>query len=132
MRPTEIRAVALYQLGALSAFLRAEGEGTGHVKAHGALYFRIHGDAEAASAFCRAVQTFAPGSRLMVLAGPAGNEVAAVAAGLGLRVLREAFPERGYADDGLLAARELPGSSVHDPAEAARRALGHWAWRGVR
>ncbi len=122
--PGEIYAVTLYQLGALSGFLKAEGAQMQHVKAHGALYFRIHADAAAGLAFCRAVQVFAPEAALMVLAGPAGDELAGVVAGLGLRVWREAFPERGYARGGLLAARTLPGSSIHDPQEAARRAVG--------
>ena len=120
----EIYAATLYQLGALSGFLKAEGAQMQHVKAHGALYFRIHADVAAGLAFCRAVQVFAPGAAMMVLAGPAGEKLAGVAGELGLRVWREAFPERGYAPDGLLAVRSLPGSSIHDPREAARRAVG--------
>ena len=124
LSPGEIYAATLYQLGALSAFLKAEGAQMQHIKAHGALYFRIHADAAAGLAFCRAVQVFAPDAAMMVLAGPAGDELADVAGKLGLRVWREAFPERGYARDGLLAARTLPGSSIHNPQEAARRAVG--------
>ncbi len=124
LSPGEIYAATLYQLGALSAFLKAEGAQMQHIKAHGALYFRIHADAAAGLAFCRAVQVFAPDAAMMVLAGPAGEELADVAGELGLRVWREAFPERGYARDGLLAARTLPGSSIHNPQEAARRAVG--------
>lgn len=123
LSPGEIYAATLYQLGALSGFLKAEGAQMQHVKAHGALYFRIHADAQAGLAFCRAAQLFAPGAAIMVLAGPAGDELATTAGDLGLRVWREAFPERGYAPDGLLAARSLPGSSIHDPQEAARRAV---------
>ena len=123
LSPEEIYGATLYQLGALSGFLKAEGVGLQHVKAHGALYFRIHGDPAAGEAFCRAVQGFAPQAALMVLAGPAGEMLATLAGTHGLRVWREAFPERGYAADGLLAARTLPGSSIHDPAQAARRAV---------
>jgi 5-oxoprolinase (ATP-hydrolysing) subunit A len=129
----EIYAATLYQLGALSGFLRAEKTEMQHVKAHGALYLRIHADQAAGEAFCQAVQVFAPrafipntslpGIAVMVLAGPAGERLAATAQHLGLRVWREAFPERGYAQGGLLAARSLPGSSIHDPQEAARRAV---------
>lgn len=119
----EIYAVTLYQLGALSGFLRAEGGVMAHVKAHGALYFRIHGDAAAGEAFCRAVRTFAPEAAVMALAGPAGEQLGVTAARMDLKVWREAFPERGYVGSGLLAARQLPGSSIHDPAEAARRAV---------
>ena len=124
LTPDEIHAATAYQLGALQAFLTIEGAPLQHVKAHGALYTRIHEDRAAGEAFCRAVQQLAPGAHLIALAGAAGEELAGTAAACGLSVRREAFPERAYADDGRLASRQLPGSSVHDPAEAARRAVG--------
>ena len=42
---------------------------------------------------------------------------------MGVPVVLETFPERAYLKDGRLAPRSLPGSSIHDPQEAARRAL---------
>ncbi|GGJ80108.1 5-oxoprolinase subunit PxpA [Deinococcus aquiradiocola] len=123
LTPEEIHDLTLAQLGTLSAFLHLSGTPMQHVKAHGALYFRIHGDAHAGQAFCHAVQRFVPHAALMVLAGPAGETLAATAHASGLRVWREAFPERGYLASGLLAPRSLPGSSVHDPHEAADRAV---------
>jgi len=36
----EVRALVLYQVGALDAFVRAHGGRLSHVKAHGALYNR--------------------------------------------------------------------------------------------
>ena len=123
LNPGEIHAVTLYQLGALDAFLRVEGARLQHVKAHGALYTRIHNDPAAGEAFCEAVRRYAPQAILIVLAGRGGDSLARLAAQAGLRVAREAFPERAYTSDGQLAPRELPGSSIHDPAEAARRAV---------
>jgi UPF0271 protein len=38
-------------------------------------------------------------------------------------VVLETFPERAYLQDGRLAPRSMPGSSIHDPQEAARRAV---------
>ena len=124
LTPPEIQAATLYQIGALQAFLTVEGGALQHVKAHGALYMRIHEDRAAGEAFCRAVQQLVPQAYLIVLAGAAGEELARTAAAHGLRVRREAFPERAYTGDGRLASRQLPGSSIHDPAEAARRAVG--------
>ncbi len=119
----EIRAATLYQIGALQAFLTVHGAALGHVKAHGALYNRIHEDRAAGEAFCGAVRALTPGAALIVLAGPGGEALTRTAAAAGLAVRREAFPERAYTADGRLAARTLPGSSIHDPAQAARRAL---------
>ncbi|MFC4454550.1 5-oxoprolinase subunit PxpA [Deinococcus sonorensis] len=123
MSAAEIGAATLYQLGALSGFLQEAGATMSHVKAHGALYFRVHQDLEAGRAFAAAVRSYAPQAALVVLAGPAGDALEAVAQEAGLTVWREAFPERAYLADGLLAPRTLPGSSIHDPDEAAGRAL---------
>ena len=44
------------------------------------------------------------------------------AARAGCPVWREGFPERGYASDGTLLQRGLPGAIIHDPGVAAERA----------
>ncbi|ADH63705.1 LamB/YcsF family protein [Allomeiothermus silvanus DSM 9946] len=118
--PGEVYTDVLYQLGALSAFLRVEGLPLHHVKAHGALYNLAAKDAATAKAIAQAVHDFDPGLPVVVLPS---TPLEAEALALGLRVVREAFPERGYAPDGRLAARGTPGSLIHDPEEAARRAV---------
>jgi UPF0271 protein len=42
---------------------------------------------------------------------------------LGLRVAREGFADRAYRTDGTLAPRSEPGAVIHDPAQAAERAV---------
>lgn len=123
LTPGEIAAAVIYQVGALQGFLRAEGQPLQHVKAHGALYTRIHADTAAGDAFCAAVAQVAPEALLITLAGPAGESLRETAAQHGLGVWREAFPERAYLDSGELAPRSRPGSSIHDPQQAAQRAL---------
>lgn len=118
--PDEVYADVLYQIGALSAFLKAQELPLHHVKAHGALYNRAARDAEIAKALAQAVCDYDPNLPMVTLPGCA-LEMEALA--LGLRVVREAFPERGYTAQGRLAARGTPGAAIHDPAEAARRAL---------
>ncbi len=119
----DIYASTVYQLGALQGFLNIEGAALQHVKPHGAMHGQIHEQVDAGEAFCEAVSQLYPGTRLMVLAGPAGEQLAQQAQAAGLRVAREAFPERAYTADGKLASRQLPGSSIHDPQQAAQRAL---------
>ena len=60
---------------------------------------------------------------LVGLAGPGGERFVRVAERLGMRVVLEAFPDRGYTDDGGLAPRTEPGALVIDPDEVAARAL---------
>lgn len=118
--PDEVYADVLYQIGALSAFLKVQNLALHHVKAHGALYNRAARDGETAKAIARAVHDY--GESLPVVALP-GSALEAQSLASGLRVVREAFPERGYTADGRLAPRGTPGATIHDPAEAARRAL---------
>lgn len=118
--PEEVYADVLYQVGALSAFLKVAGLPLHHVKAHGALYNRATRDPETARAIAQAARDFDPQVPLVVLPNtPLEQE----AQRLGLRTVAEAFPERGYSRDGRLAPRGTPGAWIHDPAEAARRAV---------
>ena len=120
LSPEEVYADVLYQIGALSAFLKAEGLPLHHVKPHGALYLKACRDRETARAIALAVKAFDPGLPLVVLPGTVYEEEARKA---GLRVVLEAFPERAYLRSGQLAPRSMPGSWITDPEEAARRAL---------
>ena len=56
--PEEVYTDVLYQLGALAAFLGAEGMKMHHVKAHGALYIKMMRDEETAKAVAEAVAAF--------------------------------------------------------------------------
>ncbi|WP_234554769.1 LamB/YcsF family protein [Thermus caliditerrae] len=120
LAPDEMYADVLYQIGALHAFLKAEGLRLHHVKPHGALYLKACRDRETARAIAEAVKAFDPEVPLVVLPGTVYEEEAKRA---GLRVVLEAFPERAYLRSGQLAPRSLPGSWITDPQEAARRAL---------
>lgn len=118
--PDEVYADVLYQVGALSAFLKVVGIPLHHVKPHGALYNRATKDPQTARAIAQAVKDFDPRVPLVVLPGtPLESE----AQELGLSTVAEAFPERGYSRDGRLAPRGSAGAWIHDPAEAARRAV---------
>jgi UPF0271 protein len=120
LSPEQAYADVLYQIGALNAFLRAEGLALNHVKPHGALYLQMLRDEGLTRAVAAAVRAFEPELPLVVLAGTA-MERAALAEGA--RVTREAFPDRGYLEGGLLAPRSMAGSLIRDPAAAAARAL---------
>lgn len=121
--PDEVYADTLYQLGALSAFLRPHQKRLHHVKPHGALYLKMLVHTPTAAAVAAAVKDFDTTLPLVVLAGLGGEQVAEIVREAGLRAVLEAFPDRGYGDDGRLASRAEPGAVVYDPLEVARRAL---------
>ncbi|MBZ5551535.1 MAG: LamB/YcsF family protein [Acidobacteriia bacterium] len=118
--PEEARNFVLYQIGALSAFVQAQGARLSHVKPHGALYNRAARDAQLASAIALAVKEFDPS---LVFIGLANSELVRAGERLGLRVASEVFADRTYQPDGSLTSRRLPHAMVKDPREAAARVI---------
>ncbi len=118
--PEEAYTDVLYQIGALSAFLKLEGLPLHHVKPHGALYLRMLRDKALARAVAQAVKDYDPEVPLVLLGGTLMEEAAQE---VGVRYVREAFPDRAYLSDGRLAPRSMEGALIRDPAKAAERAV---------
>jgi len=116
----EVRALVLYQLGALDAFVRVRGGRLSHVKAHGALYNRAAKDSPLARAIAEAVRAYRGD---LVLVGLAGSAQLSEARAIGLRAVGEGFADRRYLPDGSLMPRSEPGSVLREAAEAAEQAL---------
>ena len=119
MRRDELAAAILYQVGALKAFLDAEGLPLNHIQPHGALYGVAAHDDEVAHAVCDAALVCG----VQVL-GLAGTRHEAIYTQRGVRFIAEFYADIDYADDGgLIITRE---HHARDPREAAlrvRRAL---------
>ena len=126
--PAEAHAATLYQIGALAAFVHAQGQRLHHVKPHGALYNMAAKDAKLAEAIANAVRDFDP---RLVLVGLAGSALPHAGAQLGLVVAHEAFADRRYRADGSLAPRREEGAVIDDidaaVAQAVRIATGSGA-----
>ena len=120
VEPTTLRDDVLYQFGALQAMAEAAGGEVSYLKPHGALYNRIVWDEPQAGAVAEAVATVRPG--LAVLSLPEGA-FARAAAAAGLRVVVEAYPDRGYLADGTLVPRSEPGALVAAAEVVAARSV---------
>ncbi|NVO31764.1 LamB/YcsF family protein [Hymenobacter lapidiphilus] len=118
--PEEAYDMTVYQIGALLAFMRAEGGTLHHVKPHGALYNMAAGNPALAEALAEAVYRVAPEACLYGLAGSALPQAAEK---LGLRTAHEVFADRSYQPDGTLTPRRQPGALLTDPAEAEAQVL---------
>jgi 5-oxoprolinase (ATP-hydrolysing) subunit A len=119
--PEDLEADVLYQVAAVDGLARTVGVRARYVKPHGALYHRVLDDEGQAAALVAAVHAWDPSAS--VLTQP-GGRLATLAADAGLRVVAEAFADRGYGDDGRLLPRSAPGALLTDPAEAAEQAVG--------
>lgn len=118
--PAEAGTYVKYQLGALLAFVKAQGLQMQHVKPHGALYNMAVKDEALAKAIAQSVASVDSNIRLMGLAGSLMLKEAEKA---GLPVISEVFADRAYNDDGSLVNRKLPGAVIHDAQQAAARAV---------
>jgi len=129
-RPMEVDLVRLTddiatQIGTLQDIAGSCGASVRYVKAHGALYNRMSVDESVALVVARAVTAF---DNLALLVQAQSVAVDA-ALSTGLEVATEAFADRAYLDDGQLAPRDVKGSVIDDPRQAAEQAV-HLATEG--
>jgi UPF0271 protein len=117
LTPEEAADLCIYQYGALSAIAAGEGARVEHVKPHGSLYGLIAKSAEHGVAVSRAIRTIDP-DLILVLMDGAGADAAEAS---GARVIREAFVDLDYADDGSLIIERV--KTRRDPDDVAERAL---------
>jgi 5-oxoprolinase (ATP-hydrolysing) subunit A len=120
LTPDEIYDLVVYQVGALMGFTSAAVIPLRHVKPHGALYNMSCAVPALAEAVANAVRDVNPRLSLFGLPGSALERAANTA---GLRFVREAFADRGYAPDGSLVPRGRPGSMLNEEGQVVRRAL---------
>lgn len=113
--PQEAYDLAVYQIGSLWGFVRAEGARLAHVKAHGALYNMAARDAGLAEAIAEAVYRVDPE---LVLFGLAGSELIRAGDKLGLPTASEVFADRTYQADGSLTPRKRPDSLIAGERES--------------
>lgn len=116
--PGEIKAMMIYQIGALLAFAQAEAGRIQHVKPHGALYNMAADNEAVAKEVVQAVSSVNPE---WILVTQPGCVLAEMAERKGLRVAREVFPDRAYLETGRLAPRSMPGAVIHDLDTVKRR-----------
>lgn len=120
MPPAQLSEVLAGQIQILRTIAEAEGVRLQHVKAHGALYNLAAGDETVAEAIGRAMLSVDSSLIAVALSGAVMGDVFAH---MGLRVVREAFIDRGYTAQGTLVPREHPVALITDPVEAGDRAV---------
>lgn len=97
LQPEELTAAFLYQIGALTGVLKAEGGELAHVKPHGIIYGMAAHDLATARAIAAAVKPFG-----VPFFGMAGTRHEDAATELGVPFIGEYFPDLTYAPDGSL------------------------------
>ncbi|MGV7031313.1 LamB/YcsF family protein [Methylobacterium symbioticum] len=119
-RPEDVEKAVLYQVGALLALAQDAGTPVRHVKTHGALGNLANEDSDLALAVARAIRTL---DRDLIFVVMPGLETERAGERLGLRMAREVYADRAYADTGNLVSRKLPGAVLHEPEAVSARVL---------
>jgi 5-oxoprolinase (ATP-hydrolysing) subunit A len=122
--PAEAAALVLEQALHLESVAAGLGARVGHVKLHGALYNMAARDPALAAAV---VEALAARNRAAAhpwsLVALAGSVMVTLGRSAGLRVLGEAFADRGYAPDGALVPRTERGALLAEEEAAVGQAL---------
>jgi 5-oxoprolinase (ATP-hydrolysing) subunit A len=108
--PDDVRALVLYQLGALSALAG----GVKYVKPHGALYHQTNRDAALAGALIDAARHFGA----LPIVGLPNSALESACRARAHPFVREGYADRRYRADGTLVPRSEPDAFVHDAGEA--------------
>jgi UPF0271 protein len=119
----EIKAIILYQLGALNAFCRANGTAISYVKPHGALYNDMMRDENIFKAVLNAVSSFNKNIRVVILSGPKNEEYEYTAKLYDINLFFEVFADRNYNDDGSLVSRMEENAVIHEELDVIARVV---------
>lgn len=120
IKPQEAYDLVVYQVGALEAFVKAEGAKMQHVKPHGALYNMAAKDKSLAEDIAKAVYRVNPD---LILYGLAGSELTRAGEAIGLKVANEVFADRTYQSDGSLTPRTQADAMIKDEDKAIEQVL---------
>lgn len=116
----EVRNYILYQIGALYAFVKAEGLTLQHVKPHGALYNALVRDEELTRGVLEGIADF---DKNIIFVGLSMSKPLEIAEEMGLKVAHEVFADRAYNPDGTLVSRRKSGAVIHNKEEIAERVI---------
>ncbi len=116
----EVFNLVVYQIGALWAFVQAEGGLLHHVKPHGALYNKAAVNYPLAEAIAKAVYQVNPE---WILYGLAGSELIRAGEKMGLQTANEVFADRTYRQDGTLTPRKSAHALITSHTQAVNQAL---------
>ncbi len=106
-----IRALIIYQVGALKAFVEANGGKLAHVKPHGALYNLCAKDKTVSDVVVKAIYDI---DKDLIFMGLSGSEMIKSAEEIGLKVAREVFADRRYDKDLKLVNRSIEGAVISE------------------
>ncbi|NPA28255.1 MAG: 5-oxoprolinase subunit PxpA [Epsilonproteobacteria bacterium] len=114
----ELKAIILYQIGALRAIANANGVDISYIKPHGALYNDMMKSLDIFMAINEAIYSYDKKLSLMILSTSKNSEFERISK---VKLIFEAFADRAYSSDGFLVARSKKGSVIKDKNKVIKR-----------
>ncbi|WP_370262502.1 5-oxoprolinase subunit PxpA [Limnobacter sp.] len=115
----KLESLLIDQISAFEDIAMAEGLQTRHFKPHGQLYNDAAQCTEVAQMLVHVARQF-PHLAMVALAG---SPQVVLSRAMGVAIIEEAFPDRGYTHEGWLAPRAQEGAVLDDPERVYRQAL---------
>jgi len=117
----EIKAIVIYQIGALEGICKSNYAQVSYVKPHGALYNDMMKDENIFKAILAGVSSYNKELKLMILSSSKNEEYSQIAMHYGISLYYEVFADRNYNDDGSLVARSNENAVIHDEFDVMDR-----------
>lgn len=111
----ELINLVVYQVGAMIGMCQLFGTQVEYIKPHGALYNDMMDNESVYSAIVEGIARAGFGIPLMILAKADNEKYQTIADDAGISLLFEAFADRAYTSEGMLASRSLPGAVHKNP-----------------
>ncbi len=120
LRPDELRASILSQLGGLAALAKSHNYELAHVRPHGALYFDVGSNYSVAETVAKAIQEF---SQWLILVGPSSQVLSEIGSWTNVRTAAEARFDLRYRNETLrFCEYDADKDQVLDLTKVAERA----------
>ncbi len=110
----ELKAIIIYQTGALRALALSNGYDISYVKPHGALYNDMMKNVQIFTTIVEALSSYDKNLKLMILSSSKNKIYQDIAESFGISLIYEAFADRAYSDEGFLVSRKEKNSVIHD------------------
>lgn len=110
----ELKAMLIYQIGALRALAQSLDYDIKYVKPHGALYNDMMKKEDIFTVIVKSLSSYDKSLELMILSSKKNDRYAKIAQNYGIKLIYEAFADRAYDDDGFLVSRKEKNSVFHD------------------
>ncbi len=117
----ELKAIIIYQIGALRAICKSESYDISYIKPHGALYNDMMSDMQIYKTILEAISSYDKNLNLMILSTLKNKQYANIAKKYKIDLIYEAFADRTYCDNGFLISRKEKNAVICNIDEVLNR-----------